>query len=230
MVTYLRICLSWNKSSKSSFFPYRTRKICPVVCNLARLDFFGMHLSHVPALVTKYEKRISGTLLDRIDIHIEFPRADYEKLSGNKLSESSETIRARVQAARNIQQARFTYPDSLISNKSSSTDIISNPDIRIEEVRQFCHLQAQGQSLMREATLCCAHGAVRESIAVIPACLCTAQCHCITKLARTITDLTGSENIQSTHLAEVLHLRSPVEHDIRFINKQTLNQFYFLLT
>ncbi|HEY4714783.1 MAG TPA: ATP-binding protein [Aquirhabdus sp.] len=206
-----------------------------------------MHLSHVPALVTKYEKRISGTLLDRIDIHIEFPRADYEKLSGNKLSESSETIRARVQAARNIQQARFTNPDSLISNKSSSTDVISNTDMRIGEIRQFCQLQAEGgalsvskpQSLMRTATSCCTHGAVRESIAVIPACLCTAQCHCITKLARTIADLAGSENIQSTHLAEVLHLRSPedhdvmntfFEHDIRFINKQTLNQFYYLLT
>lgn len=63
--------------------------------------------------------------------------------------------------------------------------------------------------------------------------------HCITKLARTIADLAGSENIQLTHLAEVLYLRSPedhdvmntfFEHDIRFINKQTLNQFYFLLT
>ena len=152
-----------------------------------------MHLSHVPALVTKYQKRISGTLLDRIDIHIEFPRADYEKLSGNKLSESSETIRARVQAARNIQQARFTNPDSLISNKSSSTDIISNPDIRIEEVCQFCHLQAEGQSLMRAA--------------MSQLNLSARAYHRILKLARTIADLAGSEDIQSPHLAEALQYR-----------------------
>jgi len=64
-------------------------------------------------------------LLDRIDIHIEVPRVDYEKLSGNKLSESSDTIRKRVQAARNIQQARFTNPNS------KTSDIISNADMRI---------------------------------------------------------------------------------------------------
>ncbi len=55
------------------------------------------------ALVTKYQKRISGPLLDRIDIHIEVPRVDYEKLSGDRVGEPSECIRARVQAARDIQ-------------------------------------------------------------------------------------------------------------------------------
>ena len=61
----------------------------------------------VPAVVTKYQKRISGPLLDRIDIHIEVPRVDYEKLSGNRVGETSETIRQRVQAARDIQNKRF---------------------------------------------------------------------------------------------------------------------------
>ncbi len=60
------------------------------------------------AVVTKYQKRISGLLLDRIDIHIEVPRVDYEKLSGDRLGESSESIRTRVQAARNIQHSRCT--------------------------------------------------------------------------------------------------------------------------
>lgn len=59
-------------------------------------------------MVTKYQKRISGPLLDRIDIHIEVPRVDYEKLSGDRMGETSESIRKRVQAARNIQQSRFT--------------------------------------------------------------------------------------------------------------------------
>jgi magnesium chelatase family protein len=94
-------------------------------------------------MVTKYQKRISGPLLDRIDIHIEVPRVDYEKLSGNKLSESSESIRKRVQAARDIQNKRFA--------SGKATDIVCNADMRIGEVRQYCQLQAEGQSLMRSA-------------------------------------------------------------------------------
>ncbi len=58
-------------------------------------------------VVTKYQKRISGPLLDRIDIHIEAPRVDYEKLSGDQVGESSDSIRARVQAARDIQVNGF---------------------------------------------------------------------------------------------------------------------------
>jgi magnesium chelatase family protein len=74
-----------------------------------------------PALVTKYRKRISDPLLDRIDIHIEVPRVDYEKLSADRVGESSEAIRTRVQAARDIQSKRF-------SNNGLS-DIVCNADI-----------------------------------------------------------------------------------------------------
>jgi magnesium chelatase family protein len=102
-----------------------------------------------PAVVTKYQKRISGPLLDRIDIHIEVPRVDYEKLSSNRVSESSEAIRKRVQTAREIQSRRF----------KDSADIICNAEMRVGEVRLFCQLQAKGgvlslskhQSLMRAA-------------------------------------------------------------------------------
>ena len=67
-------------------------------------------------------------MLDHIDIHIEVPRVDYEKLRGDRLGESSESIRKRVQVARNIQQ-RF---------KDSQSDIICNADMRVGEIRQFC--------------------------------------------------------------------------------------------
>jgi predicted ATPase with chaperone activity len=87
---------------------------------------------------------------------IEAPRVDYEKLSGDRVGESSECIRARVQAARNIQQARFTKPASLFSNNGASTDIVCNADMRVGEIRQHCKLAEEGQSLMRAATLCCA--------------------------------------------------------------------------
>jgi len=140
-----------------------------------------------PALVTKYQKRISGPLLDRIDIHIEVPRVDYEKLSGNK---TSETIRQRVQAARNIQQARFKALDSQSSN------IISNADMRIGEIRQFCQLQDEGQSLMRAAM-----SQLQLSARAY---------HRILKLSRTIADLAGSNEIQSSHLGEALQYRPKI--------------------
>ena len=136
-------------------------------------------------MVTKYQKRISGPLLDRIDIHIEVPRVDYEKLSGDRMGESSAAIRTRVQAARNIQQKRF-------SNNSSS-DIICNADMRVGEIRQFCKLQDEGQSLMRSA--------------MTQLNLSARAYHRILKLARTIADLAGSEEIQSVHLAEALQHR-----------------------
>ena len=140
------------------------------------------------AMVTKYQKRISGPLLDRIDIHIEVPRVDYEKLSGDRAGESSETIRARVQAAHDIQNKRFS------SNGSSG--IICNADMRVGEIRQFCKLQDEGQSLMRAA--------------MTQLNLSARAYHRILKLARTIADLAGSEDIQSVHLAEALQYRPKI--------------------
>jgi len=137
------------------------------------------------AVVTKYQKRISGPLLDRIGIHIEVPRVDYEKLSGDRVGESSEAIRARVQAARNIQLARFS--------KIESSQIVANADMRVGEIRQFCKLQDEGQSLMRAA--------------MTQLNLSARGYHRVLKLARTIVDLAGSEEIQSVHLADVLQYR-----------------------
>ena len=140
--------------------------------------------------MTKYQKRISGPLLDRIYVHIEVPRVDYEKLSRTKLDKTSETIRKRVQSARDIQHTRFTSPQS---TNSRSTDVLCNADMRIGEVRQFCKLQDEGQSLMRAA--------------MSQLNLSARAYHRILKLSRTIADLAGSEEIQSTHLAEALQYR-----------------------
>ena len=68
-----------------------------------------------PAVVTKYQKRISGPLLDRIDIHIEVPCVDYEELSGDRMGETSESIGKRVQAARNIQHHALLVHSLILS-------------------------------------------------------------------------------------------------------------------
>jgi magnesium chelatase family protein len=136
-------------------------------------------------MVTKYQKRISGPLLDRIDIHIEVPRVDYEKLSGDRIGESSEAIRSRVQTARDIQNKRFSL--------NGSSDIICNADMRVGEIRQFCKLQDEGQRLMRAA--------------MTQMNLSARAYHRILKLGRTIGDLADSEEIQSVHLAEALQYR-----------------------
>jgi len=141
--------------------------------------------SCAPAVVTKYQKRISGPLLDRIDIHIEVPRVDYEKLSSDRIGETSEAIRARVQTARDIQNRRFS--------RNGSSDIVCNADMRVGEIRQFCKVGDEGQRLMRAA--------------MTQLNLSARAYHRILKLARTIADLAGCEEIQSAHLAEALQYR-----------------------
>ncbi len=135
-----------------------------------------------PATVTKYQKRISGPLLDRIDIHVEVPRVDYEKLSDQRLGEPSATIQARVEAARARQRNRF-----------GDLDIASNADMRPAEVRQFCPLDDACRNLMRSA-MNQLHLSARAY-------------HRLLKLSRTIADLAGCEEIKPQHLAEALQYR-----------------------
>ena len=134
------------------------------------------------ANVLRYQKRISGPLLDRIDIHIEVPRVDYEKLSGDRLGEKSEAIRARVEQARARQRQRFT-----------GTNLQSNGDMGPAEVRQYCVVDDAGKSLMRSAMQ-----QMQMSARAY---------HRILKLARTIADLAGSGKIETPHLAEAIQYR-----------------------
>jgi magnesium chelatase family protein len=146
-----------------------------------------------PMVVTKYQKRISGPLLDRIDIHIEVPRVDYQKLSSDRLGESSESIRQRVEAARQVQRERFT---ELGRDSGKSNPVACNADMRIAEVRKFCKLDETSESLMRSA--------------MSQMNLSARAYHRILKLSRTIADLAGSEAIQQAHLAEALQYRPKI--------------------
>jgi magnesium chelatase family protein len=143
------------------------------------------------AMVTKYQKRISGPLLDRIDIHIEVPRVAYEKLSDSRLGEPSLVVRQRVETARERQRARFSKQTG--SKHSSLDGLTCNADMRPAEVRQFCQLDDTGRSLMKAAM-----SQLQLSARAY---------HRVLKLARTIADLAGSDAISPTHLAEALQYR-----------------------
>ena len=138
--------------------------------------------------ITKYQKRISGPLLDRIDIHIQVPRVEYQKLSDSRMGEASSVIRTRVEAARARQQSRFQDPAGM-----NSRIIFSNADMKNADTRKFCTLNTDGQKLMESA--------MRQMQLTARA------YYRILKLARTIADLAGEENINSAHLAEALQYR-----------------------
>jgi magnesium chelatase family protein len=146
--------------------------------------------------VTRYQKRISGPLLDRFDIHIEVPRVEYEKLSDERLGEPSRDIQERVEAARDIQRERFQDTTSL--DNPSHLAITCNADMRTAEVRKYCRLDETSRSLMRTAM-----SQMQLSARAY---------HRVLKLSRTIADLAGSENITPTHLAEALQYRPKLMH------------------
>jgi magnesium chelatase family protein len=138
--------------------------------------------------VLRYQKRISGPLLDRIDIHIEVPRVDYEKLSGDRLGEKSETIRARVEAARERQRKRLAE-----AGDHHGSPLQCNGDMGPAEVRQYCVIDESSKSLLRAAM---------QQMQ-----LSARAYHRILKLARTIADLAGSDKIETPHLAEAIQYR-----------------------
>lgn len=139
-----------------------------------------------PGSVIKYQRRISGPLMDRIDIHVEVPRVDYEKLSDSRLGEASSVISQRVETARQVQRERF-----------KGTSLASNADMHPAQVRQFCALDESCRSLMRAAM-----NQLQLSARAY---------HRILKLARTIADLGGSAQIAAPHLAEALQYRPRVD-------------------
>ena len=134
------------------------------------------------SMVTRYQKRISGPLMDRIDIHVDVPRVPFEKLSSGRRGESSDDIRARVEAARARQAERFR-----------EVGIFANADMGPSEVRVICKLDGTGKKLMQSA--------------VTQMGLSARAYHRVLKLGRTIADLAGSEEIQPAHLAEALQYR-----------------------
>lgn len=140
--------------------------------------------SCTPFHIERYQKKISGPLLDRIDLHVEVPRVKYEKLVDDAPVESSALIRDRVQSARERQQER---------SKNFGSKALCNADMSARELTKLCVLDEGGQELLKMA--------VRQFF------LSGRAYHRILKVARTIADLTGSESIESSHVAEAIQYR-----------------------
>jgi len=137
-----------------------------------------------PGIVQRYLNKISGPLLDRIDLHVEVTPVDFEKLTEDRLSESSAIIRKRVQAARLIQRNRF----------QSNPQIHTNAMMGAKELRSISVINEDGQALLKQAM---------ESLGL------SARAYDrILKVARTIADLDASEQINNNHLAEAIQYRS----------------------
>ncbi len=133
--------------------------------------------------IARYQKRINGPLLDRIDIHIEVPRLTPDELFEHELGESSAAVRARVLRARHTQQERF-----------AGTAMHCNAQMSSRAMRKFCPLSSEAEALLRTAI---------DQFAL------SARAHDrIIKLARTVADLEGAEGIEIPHLAEAVQYRS----------------------
>ena len=138
-------------------------------------------------VIARYQKRISGPLLDRIDIHVEVPRVEYEKLTDKREGERSADVRSRVQAAREVQARRF----------AAQPHLTCNADMGPAEVRKYCDVEPSAQPLLRAASQ-----RLQLSARAF---------HRVLKLARTIADLAGAETIAAPHLAEALQYRPRVD-------------------
>ena len=135
-----------------------------------------------PSAVSRYRRRISGPLLDRIDMFVDVPRVEYEELAEPVKAESSESVRGRIERARLVQCERF-----------DGTTLIANSEMGPVEVWDYCRVDEAAQSLL-QAAMRQMHLSARGY-------------HRILKVARTIADLSGSEEIEPAHLAEALQYR-----------------------
>lgn len=137
-----------------------------------------------PGIVQRYLSKVSGPLLDRIDLHVEVVPVSFDEMTANRKVETSEQIRARVVAAREIQSQRFHEHESIFSNAMMSSNM----------VKEICDINDAGKALLKTAM---------ERLGL------SARAYDrILKVSRTIADLANSSEIKTEHLAEAIQYRS----------------------
>jgi magnesium chelatase family protein len=144
--------------------------------------------SCLPGMISRYQKRISGPILDRIDIHIDVPAVETQKLVevDKTKRETSKTVQIRVQEARDMQTKRF-----------EGTSIKSNSEMSTRDVKKFCELSEECKSMLLSA-VSSINLSARSYFKVV-------------KVSRTIADLSNSENISVIHIAEALQYRPKMQ-------------------
>lgn len=136
-----------------------------------------------PNQITRYQSKLSGPLIDRIDMHVDVPRVDYDKLMERTKGESSITIRQRVEKARNHQIERF----------KNHAGLFANADMTVSEIDEFCQLKPDARDIL--------------VLSVKKLQLSARSYHRVLKLSRTIADLDNADTIQVKHIAEALQYR-----------------------
>ena len=135
-----------------------------------------------PSQIIKYKRKLSGPLIDRIDLHVEVPRLKYEEMSYEPAGETSKAVRKRVEKARAIAASRF-----------SNDNILTNREMSVRHIKKYCQLDEKAEKMMKNA--------------VSGMGLSTRTYHRLLKISRTIADLESSENIKPDHLGEALQYR-----------------------
>ncbi len=130
-------------------------------------------------MITKYRNRVSGPLLDRIDIHVEVPAVKYKEMAGEATGETSEQVRGRVEQARAVQRRRFKH---------------SNARMTPKQIKEHCRLDEECQELLK--------------MAMTELNLSARAYDRILKVSRNIADLDASANIQLQHISEAIQYRS----------------------
>src|ERR1700690_3543725 len=149
-----------------------------------------------PPMIQRYVSKVSGPLLDRIDIHIEVPAVQYKELRGGAAAEGSEQIRERVLAARERQHARFGQAGDRTkgSAKAASRQIFANSQMNTQQIRTYCELSSDAERLLERAMQ-------QQGL--------SARAHDrILKVARTIADLGDEQDISVRHIAEAIQYRT----------------------
>lgn len=155
-------------------------------CPCGYLNDSSRQCACTPSQIIKYQKKISGPLLDRIDLHIEVPRVDFDRLTSRDNSEPSTSVRKRVEGARKIQYERL-----------KKFHLFTNSEMGTKELNEFCKIDRATLDFLKSAVTRF-HLSARSY-------------HRILKISRTIADLAVVEHVKSNHVAEALQYRPKVE-------------------